>query len=216
MNIGVLGTGMVGKAIASKLVELGHQACMGSRSTTSEAGAAWASDAGANATYGTFADAARHGDLLFNCTNGAASIAALESCEGSALDGKVLIDVANPLDFSKGMPPTLFVCNDDSLGERIQNAFPTLKVVKTLNTVNASIMVDASLLSGDHDLFMSGNDTDAKAQVKDLLMKSFGWKIVHDLGDITTARCTEMVLPLWIRLWGTVGSPMFNFHVQTT
>ena len=215
MKIGVLGTGMVGKAIASKLVELGHHVCMGSRSNTSEAGAAWAADAGANASFGTFAEAALHGELLFNCTNGAASIAALESCEGSALAGKVLVDVSNPLDFSKGMPPTLFVCNNDSLGERIQNAFPELKVVKTLNTVNASIMVNASLLPGSHDLFMSGNDPDAKAQVRSMLMESFGWKIVHDLGDITTARGTEMFLPLWIRLWGAVGSPMFNVHVQT-
>lgn len=215
MNIGVFGTGMVGKAIASKLVELGHHVCMGSRSNTSEAGAAWAAEAGEKASFGTFAEAAHHGELLFNCTNGAASIAALESCEGAALAGKVLIDVANPLDFSKGMPPTLFVCNDNSLGERIQEAFPDLKVVKTLNTVNASIMVDASLVPGDHDLFMSGNDADAKAEVRQLLTTAFGWNIIHDLGDITTARGTEMVLPLWIRLWGTVGSPMFNFHVQT-
>ncbi|MDZ4745109.1 MAG: NAD(P)-binding domain-containing protein [bacterium] len=215
MKIGVLGTGMVGKAIAGKLVQLGHEVCMGSRSTTSEAGATWAENAGSMATFGTFADAALHGELLFNCTNGAASIDALKSCEGSALAGKVLIDVANPLDFSKGMPPTLFVCNDDSLAERIQSAFPDLKVVKTLNTVNASIMVDASLLPGNHDLFVSGNDADAKAQVKQLLHDWFGWKIVHDLGDITTARGTEMILPLWIRLWGTVGSPMFNLHVQT-
>lgn len=206
---------MVGKAIASKLVTLGHHVCMGSRSSTSEAGEAWALDAGANASFGTFADAARHGALLFNCTNGAASIAALESCEGAALAGKVLIDVSNPLDFSKGMPPTLFICNDDSLGERIQTSFPDLKVVKTLNTVNASIMVDAALLPGKHDLFMSGNDADAKAQVKSLLAESFGWSIIHDLGDITTARGTEMILPLWIRLWNTVGSPMFNFHIQT-
>jgi len=216
MNIGVLGTGMVGKAIASKLASLGHHVCMGSRSSTSEAGAAWAADAGENATFGTFAEAAQHGELLFNCTNGGASIAALESCEGAALAGKVLVDVSNPLDFSKGMPPTLFVCNDSSLGERIQNAFPELKVVKTLNTVNASIMVDASILPGDHDLFMSGNDADAKAVVKQLLTDAFGWNIIHDLGDITTARGTEMVLPLWIRLWGTVGSPMFNFHIQST
>lgn len=215
MKIGVLGTGMVGKSIASKLVELGHEVRMGSRSATSEAGAAWAADAGANASFGTFSDAAYHGELLFNCTNGMASIAALESCDGAALAGKVLIDVSNPLDFSKGMPPTLFVCNDDSLGEQIQRTFPDLKVVKTLNTVNANVMVNAALLPGAHDLFISGNDADAKAQVKSLLSSEFGWKTFHDLGDITTARGTEMYLALWIRMYGAVGSPMFNVHVVT-
>lgn len=215
MKIGVLGTGIVGRTIANKLVQLGHEVCMGSRSTTSEAGAAWAAAAGANASQGTFNDAAVHGELLFNCTNGAASLDALKSCQEAALAGKVLIDVANPLDFSKGMPPTLFVSNDDSLGERIQNAFPDVRVVKTLNTVTASIMVDAASLPGEHDLFMSGNDADAKAEVRALLRNAFGWNTIHDLGDITTSRGTEMYLPLWIRLWGSVGSAMFNIHIQT-
>jgi predicted dinucleotide-binding enzyme len=129
------------------------------------------------------------------------------------LDGKILIDVSNPLDFSKGFPPTLTVCNTDSVGEQIQRAFPGLKVVKTLNTTTCTVMVDPSRVPGEHDLFVSGDDAGAKATVTAFLKREFGWKHVIDLGDITTARGTEMVLPLWVRLYGAFQSPFFNFHV---
>ena len=213
MKIGVLGTGMVGDAIGSKLVALGHDVKMGSRTAGGEKAAAWVKKAGKGASEGTFADAAAHGEVLFNCTNGAGSFPALEAAGKSNLAGKILIDIANPLDFSKGMPPSLFVSNTDSLGEQIQRAFPELKVVKTLNTMNCQLMVEPGKLEGEHDVFVSGNDAEAKGRVTEILRGWFGWKNVIDLGDITTARGTESWLPLWVRLWGALGTADFNLHV---
>jgi len=137
----------------------------------------------------------------------------LKSAGEANLAGKVLVDVSNPLDFSKGMPPTLSVSNTDSLGEQIQRAYPKTHVVKTLNTLNAKLMVEPkSLAGGEHDLFLSGNDAGAKGQVRELL-QTFGWKTIHDLGDISTARGTEMLLPIWLRLWGALGNADFNFKI---
>jgi predicted dinucleotide-binding enzyme len=212
MRIGVLGTGMVGEAIATKLVTLGHEVRMGARSATNEKAAAWAAGAGERASHGTFADAADFGELVFNCTSGVASLDALAQAGAAQLDGKILVDVANPLDFSRGMPPSLTVCNTDSLGERIQRAYPAARLVKALNTTNAAVMVNPSSVPGEHDLFLCGDDAEAKTRVTALL-RSFGWRTVHDLGDITGARGMEMILPLWLRLMGTFGTPAFNFHV---
>ncbi len=213
MRYGVLGTGTVGEAIATKLVSLGHEVKMGARDPKNEKAAVWVAKQGAKASQGTFADAAGFGELLFNCTSGAGSLDALKAAGEENLSGKVLVDISNPLDFSKGMPPTLFVSNTDSLGEQIQRAFPKTHVVKTLNTLSAHLMVDPkSLAGGDHDLFISGNDADAKGKVKELL-GTFGWKTIHDLGDITTARGTESILPVWIRLWGALGDANFNFKI---
>jgi predicted dinucleotide-binding enzyme len=213
MDIGVLGTGMVGNAIATKLVQLGHRVKMGARDAANEKAAAWAKEAGAGASQGTFADAASFGELVFHCASGAAALDVLGAAGAASLRGKILIDVSNPLDFSKGMPPTLFAGNTDSLGERIQAAFPEAKVVKTLNTMSAQIMVDPSRVAGEHDVFVSGNDAAAKARVTELLRGGFGWKRVIDLGDITTARGTESYLPLWLRLWGALGTADFNIRV---
>jgi len=197
MRIGVLGTGTVGRTIAAKLRELGHDVLIGSRS------------AGDDAV--PFPDAAAHGALAFNCTAGAASLEALGAAGEENLTGKVLVDVTLPLDFSQGSPPRLFVCNDDSLGEQIQRAFPETRVVKTLNTVNASVMVDP--IPGTN-LFVCGNEEEAKAQVGELL-QGFGWPAdaIIDLGDISNARGTEMYLPLWIRLMGALGTARFNIAV---
>ncbi|KFA87808.1 NADPH-dependent F420 reductase [Archangium violaceum] len=213
MKIAVLGTGMVGETIGSKLVALGHEVKMGSRSATNEKAAAWVKKAGAKASQGTFADATAFGELLFNCTSGSGSLEALNAAGKENLEGKSLLDLSNPLEFSKGMPPTLFVSNTDSLGEQIQRAFPALKVVKTLNTISANVMVDPSRIPGEHAVFVSGNDAEAKGQVKRLLTEWFGWKQVIDLGDITTARGTESYLPLWLRLWGAMGTPDFNIQI---
>ena len=212
MKFGVLGSGVVGSTIATKLVSLGHEVKMGSRDAKNEKAAAWVSKAGRGASQGTFADAAGFGEILFNCTSGAGSIDALKST-GAALGGKVLVDVANALDFSKGMPPSLFVSNTDSLGETIQRTFPEAKVVKALNTVNANVMVNPGRVAGDHDLFVCGNDAAAKAQVIRLLKDEFGWKTVHDIGDITAARATESYLHLWLRLYGALQTADFNVHV---
>lgn len=214
MRIGVLGTGMVGRTIATKLVELGHQVTMGSRSAESDALREWLGEAGEAAGGGTFEEAAAGAELLFNCTAGGASLDALSAAGAANLAGKVLVDVANPLDFSRRMPPTLSVCNDDSLSERIQAAFPDARVVKALNTVNAAVMTDPGSVPGEHDVFVCGNDDEAKAQVTALLA-TFGWPpdSIRDLGDISAARGTEMYLPLWLRLMGALGTAQFNIHV---
>jgi 8-hydroxy-5-deazaflavin:NADPH oxidoreductase len=215
MKIGILGTGMVGETLGTKLVQLEQSVTMGSRTPNNEKALAWVEKTGSNAFAGTFADAAKFGEILFNCTSGAASLEALKLVGAENMRGKILIDVANPLDFSKGMPPTLTVSNNDSLGEQIQRAYPEVKVVKALNTLTSLIMVNPqSLAGGDHDLFICGNDAEAKKTVTAILV-SFGWKAEHiyDLGDITNARGTESLLPLWIRLMGKFQSPMFQWKV---
>ena len=213
MKIAVLGTGVVGNAIATKLVQLGHQVMMGSRTSNNEKATAWVQKAGSEASQGTFADAAKFGEIIFNCTNGMSTLAVLQSAGAGNLKGKTLLDVSNPLDFSKGMPPSLFVGITDSLGEQIQKAFPEVNVVKTLNTVNCNVMVNPSLVPDDHDVFVSGNDAASKVFVKEILTNWFGWKNVIDLGDITGARCQEMWLLIWVRLMGVFGTPNFNLHL---
>jgi predicted dinucleotide-binding enzyme len=205
---------MVGQALGTKLVSLGHDVRMGSREAGNEKALAWTAEAGGNASEGSFRDAAGFGELIFNCTAGVASLDALRAADQENLRGKVLIDAANPLDFSRGAPPTLAFCNDESLGERIQAAFPEARVVKALNTMNCQVMVDPARVPGDHVVFVSGDDEGAKREVAGLL-ESFGWppdRIV-DLGDITAARATEMYLPLWLRLYGKLETGDFNIGV---
>jgi predicted dinucleotide-binding enzyme len=215
MRIGVLGTGAVGRRIATKLVELGHEVTMGSRSAESEALLEWVQEAGGDARGGTFADASSAAELIFNCTSGEASLEALAAASAESLAGKVLVDVANPLDFSQGMPPTLSVCNDDSLGERIQAAFPEARVVKALNTMNNQVMTEPGRLPGAHNVFVCGEDAGAKAAVGELLQE-FGWapEQIIDLGGIAAARGTEMYLPLWLCLMGSLGTADFNIQVR--
>ena len=213
MNIGILGTGTVGQTIGAKVVELGHTVKMGSRSASNEKAAEWAAKQGARASAGTFAEAAAFGELLFNCTNGNGCMDAIASAGEDNLRGKVLVDVTNALDFSKGFPPSLLVCNTDSLGEQIQRAHPATKVVKSLNTVTAAVMVNPGMLPAETDIFVSGDDAAAKAEVTTILRDWFGWRSVIDLGDITTSRAVEMWLPLWVRLMGPMGSPFFNIKL---
>jgi len=198
MRFGVLGTGTVGRTVAGKLAELGHEVRIGSRT------------AGEDTVE--FADAAAFGEVVVNATSGQHSVEALRSAGAESLGGKVLIDIANPLDFSQGMPPVLAFCNDDSLAERIQSEFPDLRVVKTLNTVNADVMVDPSLVGEETDMFVAGDDEGAKGEVTDLL-RDFGWKRILDLGDVTGARGMEMYLPLWLRLWQASGTGHLNVKV---
>ena len=215
MKIGVLGTGMVGATIGSKLVELGHEVKMGSRTQNNENATKWVKTQGNKASQGTFEQAVEFAEeIIFNCTHGLASVDVLKSADEKHLSGKILADIANALDFSRGMPPVLGICNTDSLGEQIQRSFPALKVVKTLNTMNCKIMVNPGLVPGDHNVFLSGNDASAKSKIKNLLA-SFGWNEGNmiDLGDIGTARGTEMLLPVWLRLWSALGNADFNFHI---
>ena len=215
MHIGVLGTGTVGRTLAQALVDRGHEVRMGSRTAGNEQAVAWADEAGPLASEGTFADAAAFGELAINATAGAASLEALESAGAEQLAGKILVDVANPLDMSRGMPPTLTVCNDDSLGEQIQRAFPEVRVVKTLNTVTAAVMVQPDLVPGRHTMFVCGDDAHAKEQVGRVLAE-LGWPegSVLDLGDITAARGMEMYMALWLRLWGAHGTGVLNVEVR--
>ncbi len=213
MKIAVLGTGDVGTTIATALLTLGHQVRLGSRTVDNAAARAWVDGAGAGASVGVFADATAFGDLVFLCVKGEAAPDVLDAA-GSALTGKVVVDVSNPLDFSKGMPPTLLVTNTDSLGEQLQRRFPAAKIVKTLNTVSCKLMVNAAALNGgDHTMFICGDDNDAKARVLNEVLKPFGWRDVVDLGGISQARATEGYLPLWVRLYGALSTGGFNVKV---
>jgi predicted dinucleotide-binding enzyme len=211
-NIAILGTGIVGNTIGSKLVSLGHTVMMGSRTENNEKAQDWAKANGGLATFGTFADAAASAEIIFNCTSGQVSLEALQLTGRENLQGKILVDLANPLDFSKGMPPSLTICNTDSLGETIQRQFTDVKVVKTLNTLNCEMMVNPGLLNDPGNLFICGNDTEAKATI-DSLLRQFGWEQIIDLGDISASRGMEQLLPIWIRLLGTFGTPKFNFSI---
>ena len=225
MQIGIFGTGVVGQTLAAALAARGQAVMIGTRDPR----ATLARDTGnvfdktpfrdwqaahPAVRLGTFAEAARFGEVLINATSGEGALPALQAAGAEALGEKIMLDIANPLDFSRGMPPSLSVCNTDSLGEQIQRAFPRLRVVKTLNTTNALVMVNpAAVAGGDHSMFVAGNDAGAKAKVKSWLGEWFGWRDVIDVGDITSSRGTEMLLPIWVRLWGALGTPMFNFRI---
>lgn len=224
MKIAVIGTGMVGRALAARTARLGHDVTIGTRDPEATLArtepdqmgnppfATWHADHAGIALL-PLSEAAARGELIINATSGGGSLDALRSAGEANLSGKVLIDIANPLDFSNGFPPTLLVKDTDSLGEQIQRAFPEAKVVKTLNTLNANLMVDPTALhGGDHSIFLSGDDADAKATATELL-RSFGWQDVIDLGDLSTARGTEMLLPIWVRLMNALGTAQFNFKI---
>jgi len=215
MKIGVLGTGITGQTIASKLVQLGHDVIMGSRDEANPKAVAWAKDEGHKALYGTFANAAAYGEIIFNCTLGPASLDALRMAGAENLKGKILIDTSNPINKFTD-PWTLTVCNADSLGEQIQRIFPETKVVKTLNTVNANVMIDPEKLIGRTQVFVSGNDIEAKAQVVMILRDWFGWKEILDLGDITSSRGVEMYLVLWQGLRKVLPEQRFNIKVVSS
>ena len=215
MQIGILGSGITGQIIGTKLIQLGHEVMLGSRDEANPPAVAWAHDAGQQALYGTFWNAAAFGEIIFNCTLGMASLEALEQAGAENLNGKVLIDTANPLDRTTDRW-TLTVCNDDSLGEQIQRAFPETKVVKTLNTVNANVMVDPAKLMEQTHVFVSGNDIEAKAMVVRILRDWFGWKQIIDLGGIETSRGAEMYVLLWHNLRNAISSQRFNIKIVTS
>lgn len=228
MKIAIIGTGVVGRTVASKLVELNHDVTIGTRNVVDKL-TSTAKDNYGNPSFvewhkanskvklGTFADSASFGELLINATNGSNSVTALILSGTKNLAGKVLIDISNPLDFSNGMPPSLLpgLNNTNSLGEEIQKTFPDTMVVKTLNTMWCGLMVNPKLIgNGDHINFISGNNQDAKIKVRKLLHQ-FGWtdENIVDLGDITAARATESLLPIWLRVMGVTKSGAFNFKL---
>jgi len=218
MNIGVLGTGTVGEAIASALIKKGFNVRMGSRTANSEKGAAWVEKSGEGASQGSFNEAAGFGEIIFICLNGAYALEALQTIDKKNVEGKIVIDLTNPLDFTKGMPPQILegLGNSNSLGEEIQKALPNAYVVKTLNTVNYKLMVDAREVNkGDHHLFVCGNNADAKNKVKHFLVDNFHWKADHliDLGGIEAARAVEAIVPFWVLVYRSIGTPLFNFKI---
>lgn len=215
MQIGVLGSGVTGQTIATKLLELGHEVMMGSREEANPSAVAWAKDAGQHALCGNFMNAAAFGEIIFNCTLGSASLEALQQAGAENLKGKVLIDTSNPIDRSTDMW-TLTICNTDSLGEQIQRAFPQTKVVKTLNTVNANVMVDPAKLLERTNVFVSGDDIEAKATVVRILRDWFGWREIIDLGGIETSRGVEMYVLLWHNLRNAISSQRFNIKIVTS
>ena len=214
MHYGILGTGVVGRTLGQKLIDIGHQVTMGSRVAGNEKAVTWAEAAGGNASQGTFADAAAAGDVIINATPGTVSVDALTAAGAANLDGKVIIDVSNPLDFSNGMPPFLSVSNTDSTGEQLQRAFPKAHIVKTLNTMNAKIMVAPQKLPESHNVFVNGNDSAAKRVVRTMLTE-FDWADadIIDLGDITASRGTEGCIQLWLSISGAFGNSNFNLRL---
>lgn len=227
MKISILGTGDVGQTLAKKFIETGHEVMIGTRDVdeTLTRKSIRLGNPPFNEWYesnkevqlGTFQESATFGEIVINATNGANSLNALDLAGEETLAGKILIDLSNPLDFSKGMPPSLLegLNNTNSLGEEIQKEFPQSKVVKTFNTMWCGLMVNPGMLDGgNHINYISGNDNNAKARVKDLL-KEIGWKEENliDLGDISAARATESVLPIWVRLMGVIGNGAFNFRI---
>jgi 8-hydroxy-5-deazaflavin:NADPH oxidoreductase len=224
VRFGILGTGVVGKTIAARLDGMGHEVMVGTRNpeeTKSRAEpdaygnppfSAWQEEH-PEVKLATFSEAAAHGEMVVNATSGVVSLEALELAGEDNLNGKVLVDISNPLDFSQGMPPILSVSNTDSLGEQIQGRFSEARVVKTLHTMNAYLMVDPAQLAGaDHTVFVCGDDAEAKQAVTEVL-RSFGWTDIVDLGDITAARGTEMLMPIWLRLFGALHKPIFNYKI---
>lgn len=227
-KITVIGTGTVGQTFAARLIALGHEVTMGTRNVAEKlsrekkegknagAFADW-HEANKGIRLATFREAASWGELIINATQGGAAISALQSAGPENLNGKTVLDVSNPLDFSKGMPPTLIpeLSNTNSLGEEIQRTFPGARVVKTLNTMWCGLMVNPAMVAGgDHTNYICGDDTASKEEVKALLYQ-FGWKKenILDLGDITASRGTEAVLPVWLRIWGATQNGAFNFKV---
>lgn len=225
MKVAVFGTGMVGRALAGRLDQVGHDVTVGTRDPAATSARTDADPMG-NPPFGqwhaehdsiplrTYAEAATGAEVVVNATSGTGSLAALSAAGTDLLAGAVIMDVANPLDFSAGFPPTLSVANTDSLAEQIQRAFGSARVVKTLNTVTAAVMVDPSRVPGDHQIFVAGEDAAAKDVVRDLL-RAMGWREgqVIDLGGLRAARATEMYLPLWLSLMQTLGTADFNIAV---
>jgi 8-hydroxy-5-deazaflavin:NADPH oxidoreductase len=218
MKIGILGTGMVGEMIGTALLEKGHEVMIGSRTASNEKAVQWAAKNDHNASYGIFKDAVQFGDIIFLCVNGSAVTDVLQMAGADHFKGKIVIDLTNPLDFSNGFPPSLLLqySNIYSLGEEVQKNLPTAKVVKALNTVTASLMINANLVNnGNHNLFICGNDKEAKNIVKHFLANNFNWKpeLMIDMGDIKSARLTEGMIPFWVGVMQAEQSAVFNFMI---
>ncbi|MGB2870061.1 MAG: NAD(P)-binding domain-containing protein [Bacteroidota bacterium] len=224
-NIGILGTGVVGQIIAAKLLDLGYQVMVGTRDVNKTQAQRELSPMGLppfsewhkkhpNVKLGSFADATKFGELIFLCTKGNVSVDAVKLANPQDFKGKTVVDISNPLDFSKGMPPSLIpqLSNTNSVGEEVQKALPDAHVVKSLNIVNCEVMVNAGRSGGSPTMFVAGNDPSAKAEVTRVLQQ-FGWEDIMDLGDISASRGMEMMLPIWLRIWGATKNGYIGFKI---
>ena len=224
-NIGILGTGVVGQTIAAKLLDLGYQVMVGTRDVNKTQAQREPSPMGLppfsewhkkhpNVKLGLFVDAAKFGELIFLCAKGQASVDAVKLAQPENFKGKTVVDISNPLDFSKGMPPSLIphLSNTNSVGEEVQKALPDAHVVKSLNIVNCEVMVNARKSGGSPTMFVAGNNPSAKAEVTRVLQQ-FGWEDILDLGDISASRGMEMMLPIWLRIWGATKNGYIGFKI---
>jgi predicted dinucleotide-binding enzyme len=197
----------VARFLGQGFADAGHQVSFGTRDPEqTRTREEWA---GSNLPLTAYADL--EGEVYVNATRGDGSMDALQAV-GPALNGKVVIDVSNALDFSQGFPPSLFVCNTDSLAEQLQRALPDARLVKMFNTMAHEVMVDPAALAQESTVFVAGNDEAARQTATELAV-DLGWTDVLDLGDLTAARGLEMYLPLWLRILGALGRPGFNIKV---
>lgn len=213
MKYGVLGTGDVAQTIASKLVELGHEVMMGSRTANNEKAVAWAAANGDKASCGTFADAAAFGERVFNCVQGIHAIEALEAAGKDNLKGKILIDQSNPYVYKDGHISLKAEYTENTcLGEEVQKLLPDTKVVKTLNYLGSVMMTNPGELSEPVTGFYCGNDAEAKEAVWQILA-DFGWQETFDMGDISMSRYTEMLGAFWVPVYGQIGHMHWGFRL---
>lgn len=213
-RVGILGSGDVGQALARGLVRHGYEVKVGSRDAKNPKLAPLVSELKGKATAGTFADAAKFGSMIIVATNGAATEAAVDMAGVQNFNGKLVLDATNPLDFSKGMPPTNFTGPNDSLAERIQKKLPKARVVKCFNTISNSKMVDPKFDMGTPQMMIAGNDDAAKQQV-DALLRELGWPGALDVGDIAGARYLEALVPLWVRVGARTNTWGHGFKIVT-
>ncbi len=204
MKVGILGTGDVGHALGKAFIALGHEVKMGARNDGNEKAAAWAKAAGAKASAGTFAAAARFGEIVVLATLGMANAGVIETAGPANFAGKIVIDATNPLDFSKGFPPTLGISGADSGGEQVQRLLPAAHVVKAFNTVGNALMFKPAFPGGPPDMFICGADAGAKKVVTEIL-KTFGWGVI-DLGGIESSRYLEAMCAVWVLHGAATGS----------
>jgi NADPH-dependent F420 reductase len=204
-RVGVLGTGAVGRRLATGFKGRGYEVMIGSRDPGKSDLREWLSDEGAGVQAATFKEAAEHGELLVLAVLGDAAQDVIAHAGAENFGGKVVIDAMNPLDFSGGFPPKLSISGEDSLGERVQRALPDAKVVKAFNTIGNQYFVDPEFSEGSPTMLIAGDDEGAKRLVSDLLA-DFGWSDTFDIGGIEGSRELEAICIAWVKIGGARGS----------
>lgn len=209
-KVGILGSGDVGKQLASGFARHGYEVVIGTRDPAKLE--TWRKNAPQNIRVGSFSDAASHGQIVIIATKGEATEAAIDLAGVKNFKGKLVLDAANPLDFSKGMSPALFVGTTDSLGERVQRKLPDAHVVKCFNTVGNAKMIDPAFKEGVPPMFICGNDAASKKKTEAVL-KELGWPGALDVGGIDGARYLEALVPLWVRTAMVLNTAEHAFKV---